>query len=136
MPRLFADTSYWIAILNQRDSLHETAIKLSKARADLGVSTRENVLAELLTYFADEGRHLRAAAAELVQRILDDESITVHGNNQTHFLATLQFYIERSDKQYSFTDCSSMLVMHSEGLVETLSADHHFEQEGFLILLK
>ena len=42
----------------------------------------------------------------------------------------------RSDKKYSLCDAASFVVMKQHGLHEALTTDHHFEQEGFLRLLK
>lgn len=52
------------------------------------------------------------------------------------FLKGLIFYENRSDKEYSLTDCISMNVMKAESLIEVLTNDHHFDQEGFSILIK
>jgi predicted nucleic acid-binding protein len=40
------------------------------------------------------------------------------------------------DKEWTLTDCSSILVMRERGLTDVLSADRHFEQAGFHALLK
>ncbi len=40
------------------------------------------------------------------------------------------------DKDWSLTDCISFVVMHERGITEALTADHHFEQAGFVALLK
>ena len=34
MPEVFADTGYWIALLNERDSLHNQARELSARLSD------------------------------------------------------------------------------------------------------
>jgi predicted nucleic acid-binding protein len=39
-------------------------------------------------------------------------------------------------KEYSLTDCISMKAMRSESVSDVLTNDHHFEQEGFNILMK
>ena len=45
-------------------------------------------------------------------------------------------FAKRPDKEWSLTDCISFIVMQEYGLTEALTADHHFEQAGFTILLK
>jgi uncharacterized protein len=42
----------------------------------------------------------------------------------------------RPDKDWSLTDCISFVVMEDEGIKEVLMADRHFEQAGFIALLK
>jgi hypothetical protein len=48
----------------------------------------------------------------------------------------LALYAARPDKEWSLTDCVSFLVMQDHGVTEALTADHHFEQAGFVALLK
>jgi len=50
--------------------------------------------------------------------------------------AGLDHYRRRPDKDWSLTDCISFVVMQREGITEALTADHHFEQAGFVALLK
>ncbi len=47
------------------------------------------------------------------------------------FRSGLALYRARPDKGYSLTDCISMATMRSEGIVDALTNDAHFEQEGF-----
>jgi predicted nucleic acid-binding protein len=37
------------------------------------------------------------------------------------------------DKDFSFTDCTSFIVMRELKLREALTTDHHFLQAGFVI---
>ena len=47
-----------------------------------------------------------------------------------------QLLVERQDKNWSLVDCSSFIVMQQRGMSEALTTDHHFEQAGFVRLLK
>ncbi len=50
------------------------------------------------------------------------------------FDAALAFYDSRPDKEYSLTDCRSMVALRDQRISEVLTNDHHFVQEGFTIL--
>ncbi|MGH9755060.1 MAG: type II toxin-antitoxin system VapC family toxin [Blastocatellia bacterium] len=52
------------------------------------------------------------------------------------FEAGISLFRERPDKAWSLTDCISFIVMERESLTEALTGDHHFEQAGFVALLK
>ena len=45
-------------------------------------------------------------------------------------------YGGRRDKSWGMTDCTSMIVMQDRQIVQVLTADRHFEQAGFEVLLK
>ena len=44
-------------------------------------------------------------------------------------------YVERSDREWSLTDCISFIVMREQGLTDVLTDDHHLTQAGFVPLL-
>ena len=52
------------------------------------------------------------------------------------FHAGLELYLARPDKDWSLTDCISFVVMEREGITDALTGDKHFEQAGFVALLK
>lgn len=47
-----------------------------------------------------------------------------------------RLFKERSDKTWSLVDCASFATMRRLGITEALTTDHHFEQAGFIRLLK
>ena len=47
----------------------------------------------------------------------------------------LDLFASRADKDWSLTDCISFIVMQEKTLRDALTADHHFEQAGFHLLL-
>jgi len=47
-----------------------------------------------------------------------------------------QLLVDRPDKVWSLVDCASFVVMRQNRLIESLTTDPHFEQAGFVRLLK
>ena len=134
MNSVFADTSYWIALLHQRDRWHGQALEASRRLGARMLVTTEWVLAEFLALFSASGEIVRQSTAERTRRVLNDPNIHVLSPSQATFLDDLLLYESRLDKNYSLVDCVSMQVMRREGLTEVLTNDHHFTQEGFRIL--
>ncbi len=109
------------------------------ARAQLGnapLVTTHEVLTEFLTALSRYGPRLRAEAAKTVRDILSSPNVTIAEQTSESFLDGLTRYERRLDKAYSLQDCISMNIMEAEGITEILTGDHHFEQEGFMILMR
>jgi predicted nucleic acid-binding protein len=134
--RLFADTVYWIALTNSFDQYHAKAVEVSSALGNCRLFTTEAVLTEFLNALADKGPLVRAAAVEMVGVIMKNSQVTVIPQSRRTFSRSLAFYKARPDKGYSLTDCGSMLLMRERHLSEALTTDRHFEQEGFVALLR
>jgi len=98
--------------------------------------TTDEVLSEFLTALSSGGPQVRTRAVNTVRRILANADITVITQSHDSFLKALDRYSSRTDKQYSLTDCSSMNAMAAVGITEALTDDHHFEQEGFTVLIR
>jgi len=47
-----------------------------------------------------------------------------------------QFMAKHRDKKFSFVDCSSFILMKEYGLSAAVTSDRHFEQAGFVRLLR
>ncbi|MFQ5485942.1 MAG: type II toxin-antitoxin system VapC family toxin [Desulfobacterales bacterium] len=134
MKKVFADTQYWIAIVKPRDSLAAAAKAARSLLGEAFIVTTDEVLIEFLSALS-KGEHMRKLAARMVRAILENPNVRVIPQTRDSFLKGLTFYETRSDKEYSLTDCISMSVMKAEALEEILTNDHHFEQEGFSILI-
>lgn len=134
MTSVFADTSYWIALLNPKDALHDRAVALS--RPGMLLVTTEMVLTELLNEFAARGPALRAAVTNLVTRLKTNQKTTVVPQSTELFHQALQLYSQRIDKDWGVTDCASFVVMERHNIKDALTYDHDFEQAGFRALLR
>lgn len=136
MTALFADTFFWVALADFADSAHQRALSLAARRASSPIVTTDEVLTEYLSFFSTAPAQFRRQAAESVERILASSAIRVIPQSRESFLAGLQLYRARPDKGYSLVDCISMQTMRREGLIEVLTNDRHFEQEGFRALFR
>jgi uncharacterized protein len=96
--------------------------------------TTDEVLDEFLADFSSYGRRLRGRAARTVRDLLSNPSIEIIPQTRQSFLDGLALYEARPDKEYSLTDCISMVTMRQGGITEILTHDNHFIQEGFTIL--
>ena len=128
----FADTWYWIALLNRADAAHDDVVGLYEALENDTIVTSHMVLDEVLSTFTKAGTaHLRPIAALLVDDLRADPGVVIIEQTADQFGAALSRYKRFHDKLWSLTDCSSMSIMEQLGITVALTQDHHFEQAGF-----
>jgi predicted nucleic acid-binding protein len=132
---LFADTFYWIALADSNDSAHKRALEITAERAASPIVTTDEVLTEYLNYFSAAPEPFRRQAAFGIQKLIASP-VRVIPQSRESFLRGVTLYGARPDKNYSLTDCISMQAMRREGLIEVLTNDRHFEQEGFRALFR
>ncbi|MBM3859043.1 MAG: type II toxin-antitoxin system VapC family toxin [Verrucomicrobia bacterium] len=132
MSRVFADTSYYLALLNSRDEFHSIACQQTGALNGRIVTTAW-VITELGNFMA-KGANRRLFLA-LLAALRDDDRVTIVPPTTELLEDALALYARRADKDWSVTDCVSFVVMEEHGLKEALTADHHFAQAGFHTLL-
>lgn len=135
MSAVFADTFYWIALTNKRDSAHATVSEFTVGLAPRSVVTSDKVLTEFLAFCASD-ESLRVVAGRAVSVLLNNPDIRVIPQTRDSFKEGLALYNRRPDKGYSLTDCISMQTMRREGLRDALTNDRHFEQEGFRAMFR
>ena len=130
---VFADTFFYRALLDPKDGAHRRAVDFTKRRRFRTLTT-EFVLIEL----GDELRlpFQRQAYLDLVARLRSSVLVDIVPASDELYETARQFFGQRRDKEWGITDCTSFVVMGREGLHEALTADRHFEQAGFIALLK
>lgn len=136
MTEVFADTFYWVAFTNIRDTAHERAKAFMRAAPPRLILSTEEVLTEYLNYFAAWGPGFRHTATTNVQTMRASRTVRIVSQSKASFQDGLMLYQSRPDKGYSLVDCISMLTMREEGLTAVLTNDRHFEQEGFRALFR
>lgn len=134
MKTVFADTGYWIAVMSTTDASSERALAVSKALGKARVVTTEMVLAELLNALSKIST--RALAIQCVDTIRASPNTEIIPQTSRQFAEAFDHYRQMRDKDWSVTDCASFAVMRVRGITEALAHDHHFEQAGFVALLR
>jgi predicted nucleic acid-binding protein len=102
-------------------------------RSGSRIVTTEAVLWEWLNALAD--KTTRATAAEGYRRTHADKHVEVVPFDPELNAAAVDLYRSRDDKDWSLTDCHSVVVMERFRLSEALTTDHHFEQAGMKALM-
>lgn len=136
MTQVFADTVYWIATALPNDQWHTVAREARRRLGRVELVTTDEVLTEFLAALSKGGPRVRLAAARTVRAMLSGSTVRVMPQSRSSLAKALARYEARGDKEYSLQDCASMNVMEAESITQALTNDHHFEQEGFTVLMK
>ena len=135
MDRVFADTCYWIGLFDPTDQLHASARAAKDQYRELKLVTTEEVLTEFLTRMRTSDKNRRTNAVRFLFDIIRDDNVQILPQSDQSFAEGVRLFHARDDKDYSLQDCISMNTMEHHGISHVLTNDHHFEQEGFVILL-
>jgi uncharacterized protein len=128
---VFLDTGYLIALELAGDQHHRQAVAHWRgfARSLPPLVTTSLVLVEVVAYFNSRGLH--AKAVEVGNRLLASRSVNLVHVDEEMLRAGWEYLVQRPDKRYSLTDCTSFVLMNRLGITEALAFDGHFEQAGF-----
>ena len=129
MTRYFADTSFYLALINPRDAWHEPARVFTQDYHGALV-TSEFVIVELGALMSRGG--LRMLFGELVRTLEADPDTEIIRLSSGLLTDGMELFHQRPDKDWSLVDCTSFVIMQRQNLSTALTTDHHFEQAGFL----
>lgn len=129
---VFADTSFFHALLNEKDAWHAAAEKSLRTLSS-GMVTTEYVLVELGASMSSCA--YRVAYVNFVAALRKAPHSTIIPASTELFTSGLHLFSTRADKEWSLCDCVSFVIMEREGITDALTADHHFVQAGFKALL-
>jgi uncharacterized protein len=132
MRRVFADTSFFVAVIGPRDVHHDRAIAFMR-EYDAQVLTTDFVLVEFGNYlFRIKDR---PTFEPVLQNIRTNTQYEIVAATRELLERGIQRYVARPDKEWSLTDCISFVVMEEHRVTEALTSDGDFEQAGFTKLL-
>jgi uncharacterized protein len=130
---IFLDTGYLLALFDPADELRPRAMSWSFTLRE-GCLITEYVLWECVNAFSRPAD--RSAAHVLVDYLCAEPGYEIVPASPGLFAAGLRLHRERTDKAWSLTDCISFHVMRARGIERALAYDAHFEQAGFIALLR
>jgi predicted nucleic acid-binding protein len=124
----FADSSFWIALVDRRDAHHAQALEWSLNTGGRIVTT-EAVLLETINTFSRP--HWRDKVIALVEHIESRDDIEIVRFSEALWDGGWELFRRRPDKSWSLTDCLSFELMKARAISDALTADSHFQQAGF-----
>jgi len=132
--RVFLDTVFVQALLNRADHFHAQSVSLfQKFTTYTEIWTTEAVLTEIANALSVLNR---AGAVRFLDGAYHAPNVKIAAIDTGLFHRALDLYRRRSDKEWGMTDCISFVVMQEQGISNALTADHHFEQAGFNLLME
>ena len=132
---VLVDTAGFLALWDASDQHHAAALLLQEklARQRRRFLTTDYILDETATLLTR--RHSHAAAADFLDTSLRSQALRLEWVDPERFLAAAGWFQRYADKEWSFTDCMSFVVMREFKIRDAFTSDHHFTQAGFTTLL-
>lgn len=131
--KIFIDTLYVIALINQRDDYHNKAVELADAYESQPLVTTDAVLMEIGNGLA---RAFKSQAIEIIDDFLTSGNVEIIHLNPELFGRAYSLYKQYQDKEWGLIDCVSFVVMREAKITDALTCDQHFVQAGFQALMQ
>lgn len=124
---VFVDTGAWFALVVESDPDHERADAWFNSYPD-ELLTTDFIIDELLTLLRARGHH--QAAIDYGAELIGGRLANLHRISEDDFSDAWRIFVKFSDKDWSFTDCTSRCVIEKFGIRTAFCFDHHFRQFG------
>jgi uncharacterized protein len=131
---IFVDTSAWLAVSDANDGNHASALRFHRELLKGGFGrmiTTDFVLDESLTLIR------RRVGAESVARFLqgveESRSVQTIWVTADHFREARGVFLQQGSRSWSFTDCTSFVVMRELGIQTAFGFDGDFREAGFRV---
>jgi uncharacterized protein len=131
----FVDTSGLYALVDRKDAHHTRARDAVRRLTRHGrhLILTDYVVSETVTLAkARSGVHVALRVLDLIEQ---SAGISIEWIDAARFDAARTYFRTHADHAYSFTDCSSFVVMGELKLRQALTTDRHFREAGFEALL-
>ncbi len=138
MVEIFADTSGWGHLIDKSQKYHSLAVSIYREarRQNHRFVTTNYILSELVALLTSPFRIPRSNAIDLIESLKTSPSVEIIHIDKKLDSQAWELLVQRQDKTWSLVDCSSFVIMQQRNILNALTTDHHFEQAGFVKLLK
>jgi predicted nucleic acid-binding protein len=138
MPDIFADTAGWGHFVDPSQAYHDRAATIYRRvrQEDRKCITTNYILTELVALLISPLRIPRPKIVAFIEGLKASSYVDIVHVDPTLDAQAWQLFTERPDKEWSLVDCASFVVMQQRGILDAFTTDHHFEQAGFVCLLK
>jgi predicted nucleic acid-binding protein len=126
---IFVDTSFWVALANHRDGHHPTARTLVRGIGDEQLVTSNHVRGETWTWLRRRAGH--RSAVEFLDEIAGSERLEVVRVDPELERRALTWLRKRPEREYSFVDATSFVLMRSMRIRDALAFGGDFTAAGF-----
>ena len=132
--RLFVDTAGWMSMADGNDRLHVECINVRDQWLKKGnlLLTTNYVIDETLTLIRK--RIGLEGAERWWAQVSESPRLKVEWIDFERADKALRWFFKWRDKSFSFTDCTSFVVMRELRLKKALTGDKHFIEAGFEVL--
>lgn len=130
---MLIDTSGFLCRFEREEICHEKAVELYNSAT---VRYTTNYILAEYTALAQVRGVPRKQIIEFSEHILGEEKLEIVWIDEALHTLAVELLKRREDKTYSLCDAVSFLVMRNAGITDALTTDRHFNQEGFIRLLK
>jgi len=124
----FADTSGWYAAFVPEDAPHQPASRWLLQNNRRTILTTDYVIDETLTLLRARGQD--RVALSRGRQFFAGALAEVYSLTPDDVRQTWQVFAQFADKEWSFTDCASRVVMEKRGIAQAFAFDLHFRQFG------
>jgi uncharacterized protein len=131
---MLLDTSGILCFLHQDEPQHQKAVELITSTNQI-MLVHNYVLAELVALALVRG-FSRSIVLTYISELLRNPAVQVVWIDELLHREAMDLLVERQDKTYSLCDSGSFVLMRRQGIMDALTTDKHFEQEGFVRLLR
>ncbi len=138
MPEIFVDTAGWGHLVDPTQAYHDRAATLYRQARQQGQTliTTNYILTELVVLLTSPLRIPRPKSIAFIEGLKASPYVDIVHVDATLDAQAWRLLVERPDKEWSLVDCSSFVIMQQRGILDAFTTDHHFEQAGFVCLLR